>query len=167
MGILTLMIAQEQLTDNTNELKAIVYQLIGVVEEQKLLIANQNQRIKAQTLKVEAQSQEIKALCQKNEEQAQKIDELSYAVSILKRHRFGKRSEKFEGENATPDDTTADNTNDNTDTSTSDNGSGNTDTTTSPDAQGVFSELCQSARKGSSVKKKGLTNEDSKRKTLV
>ncbi|MBA3814704.1 MAG: IS66 family insertion sequence element accessory protein TnpB [Alphaproteobacteria bacterium] len=32
---------------------------------------------------------------------------------------------------------------------------------------GVFSELCQSARKGSSVKKKGLTNEDSKRKTLV
>ncbi len=33
--------------------------------------------------------------------------------------------------------------------------------------KGVFSELCQSARKGSSVKKKGLTNEDSKRKTLV
>ncbi|MBA3814744.1 MAG: hypothetical protein H0X26_09760 [Alphaproteobacteria bacterium] len=121
------MIAQEQLSNDKDELKAIVYQLIGVVEEQKLIIANQNERI-------EAQSQEIKVLCKKNEEQAQKIDELSYAVSILKRHRFGKRSEKFEGENATSVDSTADNTNDNMDTSTPDNSSGNTSTTTSPDA---------------------------------
>ena len=91
------MIAQEQLSNDTNELKAIVCQLIGVVEEQKILIANQNQRI-------EAQSQEIKALCQTNEEQAQKIDKLTYEVSVLKRHRFGKRSEKLKEENQlTPD----------------------------------------------------------------
>ena len=101
------MIAQEQLSNDKNELKAIVYQLIGVVEEQKLLIANQNQRI-------EEQSQEIKTLCQKNEEQAQKIDQLTYEVNVLKRHRFGKRSEKLEEDSTTPD-----NRNENTDTLTS------------------------------------------------
>ena len=86
------MIAQEQLSNDTNELKAIVYQLIGVVEEQKLLISNQNER--------------IEALCQKNEEQAQKIDELTCQIAVLKRHRFGKRSEKLkedESEEATHD----------------------------------------------------------------
>ncbi len=98
------MIAQEQLTDNTNELKAIVYQLIGVVEEQKLLIANQNERIEAQ---------------------AQKIDELTYQVSMLKRHRYGKRSEKLqEIDNPTNED----------------NGE-NTDTLAAPDAHVVSTVL--------------------------
>lgn len=92
MGMFVLMIAQEQLSNDTNELKAIVYQLIGVVEEQKLLIANQNERI-------ETQSQEIKALCQQNEEQAQRIDELTCQIAVLKRHRFGKRSEKLKENN--------------------------------------------------------------------
>jgi len=108
------MIAQEQLTDNTNELKAIVYQLIGVVEEQKLLIANQNERIEAQSLKIE--------------EQAQKIDELTYQVSMLKRHRYGKRSEKLpEVDNPTNEDNAE-----------------NTDTLAAPDAH-VFSSIHRSS----------------------
>lgn len=83
------MVAREQLPDNKNELKGIIYQLIDVVEEQKRLIANQNERIEAQFLKIE--------------EQSQRIDQLTEQVNALKRHRYGKKSEKVQEEKAKPD----------------------------------------------------------------
>ena len=71
------MIARENLPNDTVELKGLVYQLLDVVEQQKLLIANQNERIEAQS---------------------QRIDQLTDQVNALKRHQFGKRSEKNQKE---------------------------------------------------------------------
>ena len=126
------MIARETLPDNKNELKSIVYQLIDVMEEQKRLIANQNERIDAQFLRIEAlslkneeQSQDIKVLSLKNEEQSQQlqaqaqqlttqsqkieeqsqqIDQLTHQVNSLKRHRYGKRSEKVQEDDSKQND---------------------------------------------------------------
>jgi hypothetical protein len=75
------MIEKDTLPQETDELKGMIYRLIDVVEEQKKIIANQNERIETQSLKIE--------------EQAQRIDELTSQISALKRHRFGKRSEKI------------------------------------------------------------------------
>jgi flagellar motility protein MotE (MotC chaperone) len=104
------MIAQEQLTDNKDELKDMVYRLIGVVEEQKLLIANQNER--------------IEALCQRNEEQAEKLEQLTCEIVALKRHRFGRRSEKLNEENTITHDSVSE---------ANDNGNEAIDSPTSPD----------------------------------
>ncbi|MBX9621580.1 MAG: hypothetical protein K2X28_06100 [Alphaproteobacteria bacterium] len=105
IGIVFSMIARENLPNDTVELKGLVYQLLDVVEQQKLLIANQNERMEAQFLRIEGQSQEIKTLSLKNEEQSQKlqaqahkIDQLTDQVNALKRHQFGKRSEKNQKE---------------------------------------------------------------------
>ncbi len=90
------MITSESLPNDTVELKGIIYQLIDVVEEQKRLIANQNERIEAQFLKMEEQSQKI-------EQQSQRIDQLTDQVNALKRYRYGKRSEKIPEEKIKPD----------------------------------------------------------------
>ncbi len=104
------MITQEQLPNNKDELKGIIYQLIDVVEEQKRLIANQNERIEAQFLKmeeqsqqIEVQSQQIHSQSQKIEQQSQRIDQLTDQVNALKRYRYGKRSEKIPEEKTKPD----------------------------------------------------------------
>lgn len=47
------MIVRETLLDNKNELKSILCQLIDMVEEQKHLIANQNECIESLFLKNE------------------------------------------------------------------------------------------------------------------
>lgn len=78
------MIARENLPNDTIELKGLVCQLLDVVEQQKLLIANQNER--------------IETLFLKNEAQSQRIDQLTDQVNALKRHQFGKRSEKNQKE---------------------------------------------------------------------
>ena len=112
------MIARETLPDNKNELKNIVYQLIDVMEEQKRLIANQNERIDAQFLRIEAlslkneeQSQQLQVQAhqlttqsQKIEEQSQQIDQLTHQVNSLKRHRYGKRSEKVQEDDSKQND---------------------------------------------------------------
>ena len=90
MRIIFSMIAHENLPNDTVELKGLVYQLLDVVEQQKLLIANQNER--------------IEALFLKNEEQAQKIDQLTHQVNSLKRHRYGKRSEKTQEDDSKQND---------------------------------------------------------------
>jgi len=77
MSIVFSMIVRENLPNDTVELKGLVYQLLDVVEQQKLLIANQNERIEAQS---------------------QRIDQLTDQVNALKRHQFGKRSEKNQKE---------------------------------------------------------------------
>ncbi|MBY0292700.1 MAG: transposase [Alphaproteobacteria bacterium] len=118
MSIVFSMIVQENLPNDTVELKGLVYQLLDVVEQQKLLIANQNERIEAQFLRIEGQSQEIKALSLKNEEQSQQlqaqsqkieeqahqIDQLTHQVNLLKRHRYGKRSEKTQEDDSKQND---------------------------------------------------------------
>lgn len=83
------MITHEDLSNDTVELKGLVCQLLDVVEQQKLLIANQNERIETQFLKIE--------------EQSQRIDQLTDQVNALKRYRYGKRAEKIPKEKAKPD----------------------------------------------------------------
>jgi len=132
------MITRETLPDDAFQLKGIVHQLFDVLEEQKRLIANQNERFDVQLLraneqsqKIEAQSQEIKTLylknegqsqeikllylrneeqskeikvlCLQNKKQSQRIDQLSDQLNVLKRHRFGKRSEKLGKDDPTDD----------------------------------------------------------------
>jgi len=92
------MIARENLPNDTVELKGLVYQLLDVVEQQKLLIANQNERIETLFLKNEEQSKQLQTQSQKIEEQAHQIDQLTHQVNSLKRHQFGKRSEKNQKE---------------------------------------------------------------------
>jgi septal ring factor EnvC (AmiA/AmiB activator) len=78
------MIAREELPNDTVELKGLVCQLLDVVEEQKKLIANLNERVEIQVQKIE--------------EQSQRIDQLTDQVNSLKRYRFGKKSEKVKQE---------------------------------------------------------------------
>jgi len=92
------MIARENLPNDTVELKGLVYQLLDVVEQQKFLIANQNERIETLFLKNEEQSQQLQTQSQKIEEQAHRIDQLTGQINALKRHQFGKRSEKNQKE---------------------------------------------------------------------
>lgn len=105
MGIVFSMIVRENLPNDTVELKGLVYQLLDVVEQQKLLIANQNERIETLFLKNDEQSQQLQTQAQqlttqsqKIEEQAHQIDQLTHQVNSLKRHQFGKRSEKNQKE---------------------------------------------------------------------
>ena len=116
--------AREELPNDTVELKGLVYQLLDVVEEQKKLIANLNERVETQLLKnqeqaqqittqsqqIETQSQQIiqqseqiTAQAQKIDEQTQRIDQLTDQVNSLKRYRFGKKSEKVKKEKIEPD----------------------------------------------------------------
>ena len=90
------MIAREELPNDTVELKGLVYQLLDVVEEQKKLIANLNDRVEIQLQKNQEQSQQIA-------EQSQRIDQLTDQVNSLKRYRFGKKSEKVKQEKIKPD----------------------------------------------------------------
>ena len=60
-------------------------------------------------LKNEEQSQQLQAQAQTISAQSQQIDQLTYQVNALKRHRYGKRSEKTQedshqqaGEETTP-----------------------------------------------------------------
>ena len=98
MSIVFSMIVRENLPNDTVELKGLVYQLLDVVEQQKLLIANQNKRIETLFLKNDEQSQQLTTQSQKIEEQAHQIDRLTHQVNSLKRHQFGKRSEKNQKE---------------------------------------------------------------------
>ncbi|MBX9621526.1 MAG: transposase [Alphaproteobacteria bacterium] len=111
MSIIFSMIARENLPNDTVELKGLVYQLLDVVEQQKLLIANQNERIENLFLKNEEQSQQLQTQAQqlttqsqKIEEQAHQIDQLTHQVNSLKRHRFGKRSEKIQEDDSKQND---------------------------------------------------------------
>ena len=103
------MITREQLPNDTFELKGIVCQLLDVVEEQRTLIANLNQRVEVQLSKNEeqsqqiaAQSQQLEVQSQKIEEQSQRIDQLTDQVNVLTRYKFGKRSEKGKEEKPKP-----------------------------------------------------------------
>ena len=110
------MITREQLPNDTFELKGIVCQLLDVVEEQRTLIANLNQRVEVQLSKNEeqsqqmevqsqqiaTQSQQLEVQSQKIEEQSQRIDQLTDQVNVLTRYKFGKRSEKGKEEKPKP-----------------------------------------------------------------
>jgi len=110
------MITREQLPNDTFELKGIVCQLLDVVEEQRTLIANLNQRVEVQLSKNEeqsqqmevqsqqiaTQSQQLEVQSQKIEEQSQRIDQLTDQVNVLTRYKFGKRSEKVKEEKPKP-----------------------------------------------------------------
>ncbi len=117
------MITREQLPNDTFELKGIVCQLLDVVEEQRTLIANLNQRVEVQLSKNEeqyqhiaaqsqqiatqsqqiiTQSQQMEVQSQKIEEQSQRIDQLTDQVNVLTRYKFGKRSEKVKEEKPKP-----------------------------------------------------------------
>ena len=85
------MLDRDKLPDDSTELKGIVYNLLDVLEEQKRLIANQNERIDSQFQKIEDQSKRL-------DEQAKKIDHLTDQVNSLKRHQYGKKSEKLPDE---------------------------------------------------------------------
>ncbi len=124
------MITREQLPNDTFELKGLVCQLLDIVEEQRTLIANLNQRVEVQLSKNEeqsqhiavqsqqietqsqqmevqsqqiaAQSQQLEVQSQKIEEQSQRIDQLTDQVNVLTRYKFGKRSEKAKEEKPKP-----------------------------------------------------------------
>lgn len=109
--------AREELPNDTVELKGLVYQLLDVVEDQKKLIANLNERVETQLLKNQEQSEQITKQSQKIEEQSEKIDEqsekideqsqridqLTDQVNSLKRYRYGKKSEKVKKKKIKPD----------------------------------------------------------------
>lgn len=67
------MIDRENLPDDVPALKSIIYQLLDVVAEQKLIIAALNKKV---------------------EEQDKRIGQLTHQVNTLLRHRYGRRSER-------------------------------------------------------------------------